>query len=63
MQVKNWSHFIVENEKIPRAKWTFVKKETRPAWKYHRKLVLPYDEYHAYVKMSTSDPHRIKLSQ
>jgi hypothetical protein len=58
MAVKNWTNdlFIVENKKIPMAKQC-AKKETWLAWQYHRKLVLPYDEYQAYVKMSTSDIH------
>jgi hypothetical protein len=44
------------------AKQAFAKKETQPAWWYNRKLVLPYGEYQAHVKMSTSDPHRMKPS-
>jgi hypothetical protein len=35
-------------------------KEARPAQKYCRKLVLPYSEYQAYIKMSNTDPHRMK---
>jgi hypothetical protein len=45
------------------AKRGFEKKEARPARNVRRKLVLPYWEYQAYVKMSNGDPHRMKPSQ